>query len=88
MALKVKSVSNKPFYFYTNSKPSRSNPERTIWYAYVLYEVTLEDLNFSPSDECVAVAFVDKAGLPKENVHLQVTNLADLFDPMNHAEER
>ncbi|MFT5849767.1 MAG: 8-oxo-dGTP diphosphatase [Patiriisocius sp.] len=84
MALKVKSVSDKPLYFYTNGKPRKSNPELSIWYAYVLYEVELEDLDFFPSDECVAIDFVDIDSLPKENVHLQVTHLADLFDPKNH----
>ena len=85
MSLKVLSVSGKPSYFYTNSKPSNRDPERLIWYAYVLYEVELENLDFSPSDECVAIKFVDKASLPEENVHLQVSNLADIFDPNNHA---
>lgn len=85
LSLKVLSVSGKPSYFYTNPKPRKSDPERFIWCAYVLYEVELENLDFTPSDECVAIRFVDKENLPQENVHLQVSNLADVFDPSNHA---
>ena len=85
MSLKVSSVSSQSSYFYTNTKPSKSNPERSFWCAYVLYEVELENLDFSPSDECIAIKFVDKTSLPQENVHLQVRNLADVFDPSNHS---
>ena len=85
MSLEILGVAEKPSYFYTNSKPSKVNPERSIWYAYVVYEVSLKDLDFSPSDECVAIDFVDITSLPKENVHLQVINLAEVFESKNHA---
>jgi 8-oxo-dGTP diphosphatase len=84
MSLEMTSVSDKPSYFYTNSKPSKVNPERSIWYAYVLYETELKSLDFSPSDECTAIEFVDKDSLPAENVHHQVTDLVQVFSPSNH----
>ena len=84
MSLKVNSVAENPSYFYAHSKPSKINPERSIWYAYVVYEVELESLDFSSSDECVAINFVDKSSLPKENVQQQVLDLINVFSPENH----
>jgi len=84
MSLEITGVSNKPSYFYTNSKPSKRNPEQSIWYAYVVYETELKNLDFSPSDECTAIEFVDKNSLPTKNVHHQVTDLMRVFDASNH----
>ncbi len=85
MSLEIAKVAEKPSYFYTNSKPSKTNPERSIWYAYIVYEVELKNLDFSPSNECIAIEFVDVSSLPQENVHHQVTDLAEVFEPKNHS---
>ena len=50
--LKVKNIALNPSYFITFY--SKSN---TIWAANVLIECELEDLNFTPSSECVALEF-------------------------------
>lgn len=50
--LKVKNIALNPSYFITFY--SKSN---TIWAANVLMECELEDLNFTASDECVALEF-------------------------------
>jgi len=84
MSLEVTSISNTPSYFYTNSKPSKKNPEILIWYAYAVYETQLSNLDFKPSDECVEIKFVDKDSLPMEKVHKQALQLAEMFDPKNH----
>jgi len=84
MSLEVTSISQNPSYFCTNQKPSMQDPSIHYWFGYVFYETTLKDLNFTPSDECIEIAFVDKDHLPSEKVHLQVQNLADMFDPSKH----
>ena len=84
MSLEITSVGDRPSYFYSNCKPSKVNPERSIWYAYVVYETELKSLDFSPSDECTAIQFVDKSSLPDAQVHKQVLDLIDVFDPSNH----
>ena len=84
MSIEVANVSERPSYFYTNSKPSKVNPERSIWYAYVVYETQLKSLDFSPSDECTAIKFVDKSSVPDEHVHKQVLDLMEVFNPVNH----
>ena len=50
--LKVKNIALKPSYFITFY--SKSN---TRWAANVLIECELEDLNFTPSSECIALEF-------------------------------
>jgi len=84
MSLDVIHVAKYPSYFFTNSKPRKSNLELSIWYAYIVYEVSLNNLDFSPSDECVAIDFVNIDSLPKEKVHNQVIDLAEAFDSKNH----
>jgi ADP-ribose pyrophosphatase YjhB (NUDIX family) len=84
MSLEVIFVAKYPSYFFTNKKPRKSNPEQSIWYAYVVYEVSLKSLDFSPSDECVAIDFVDRDSLPREKVHNQVLDLAKAFDSQKH----
>jgi len=85
MSLEITSVADRPSYFYTNSKPSKVNPERSIWYAYVVYETQLKSFDFLPSKECTAIKFVDKNTLPGENIHKQVTDLMEVFNSSNHA---
>lgn len=47
--LEVTSVSASPKYFITSP---RFNTANTTYMANVIYEITLKDLNFIPSDEC------------------------------------
>ena len=50
--LRIKNIALNPSYFITFY--SKSN---TIWAANVLMECELEDLNFTPSSECIALEF-------------------------------
>ena len=50
--LKVKNIALKPSYFVTFYYKSN-----TTWAANVLIECELEDLNFTPSSECIALEF-------------------------------
>lgn len=56
--LEVTSVSKAPLYFTTSP---RRNKDTFI--ANVIYQITLQDLNFTPSDECQELRFftVDEA---------------------------
>ena len=55
--------------------PSKSN---------ILYEVELDSLDFTPSDECQAVKSVSLKDLDEMKVFGTVTKLAELFDAENH----
>lgn len=75
MGLGVISVANNPSYFLTCT-----NKKREIWIANVVYETVLESLDFTPSDECVEICFVDKSDLKHmENIYENVLILAELF---------
>ena len=56
MGIEIVSIAKNPSYFITFG--SRNDPGS--WRANVLYETVLKDLNFTASDECIAVKFVDK----------------------------
>lgn len=78
MGLKVLKVANTPSYFLTG-KMSMGD-----WAVNVLYETDLEHLNFTPSDECVNIKFVDKEDIRDMRVFPTINLLAGMFKPKNH----
>ena len=60
------------------------NSKREIWITNVLFEVTVKDLNFTPSDECIAVKFVTPEEVLPMNAYENVHLFAKMFDPQNY----
>ena len=79
MGLVVTKVADNPSYLIT-----AQTLHKKIWIANVLYETELENLEFTPSDECVRVKFVDKDDVQSMNVFPTITKLAAMFDPKRH----
>ncbi len=79
MKLTTTFIALQPCYFLTFQKNNND-----IHVANILYEVEVEDLDFTSSEECVAFQFVspDEAKALNSCGNIQV--LAKLFDPMNH----
>lgn len=78
MGVPVTFVAKNPSYFLTGQFQS---PQRKgQWYANVFYEVTLESLNFRPSDECVACRFVSPKEARELRAYNSVKKLADLLE--------
>jgi len=74
MGLPVTYVAQNPSYFITFTN------QRNHWVANIFYETKVEHLNFTPSDECVEVRFVDAEEAKKlEPQFGNITKLADLF---------
>lgn len=53
MGLEVTSIAEKPAFFLSSKK----NHSSLHWVVNVLYETTLVNFDFTPTDECVAVQF-------------------------------
>lgn len=79
MSITVTSVADHPLYFITDQ-----TVDRKVWFVNVLYETTLENLAFTPSDECVRIKFVDKNDIQDMNVFPSVQKLAAMFKPEHH----
>lgn len=79
MGIKVTKVADNPSYFLTVEKRNKE-----VWLANVLYEIDLENLKFTPSDECVNVRFVDQDEIMKLNACPNVIKLAKIFNSENH----
>ncbi len=73
MGLEVIRVADHPSYFVT------SQNERGVWIANVLYEVELKNLDFTPSDECVAVKFIDAEDVKGMELFSNVEELLKVF---------
>ncbi len=82
MNIKTTYISNHPSYFLGGCQMT---DDPNFWVVNVVYEVELEHLNFTPSDECVEIRFVDKEDVASlTHVPPTVTELAEQFDPRNH----
>ncbi len=77
MGLDVLTVSNSPSYFFTDE--FQSEARKGMWYANVLYEITVAGLDFIPSSECVAVKFVSPEEVSGLTTYNSITNLAKMF---------
>jgi len=79
MGLEVTKVADNPSYFITDKTINRGE-----WFVNVLYETELVDLDFTPSDECIEIKFVDKEDIKELKVFPSVQKLAEMFDSQNH----
>ena len=79
MGITVTKVADNPAYFITGQSINKK-----VWFVNVLYETELENLDFTPSDECINIKFVDKNDIKEMNVFPAVAKLADMFRPENH----
>ena len=79
MSLKVLKVADHPSYFITDQTLRRKQ-----WIVNVVYETKLENLDFSPSSECVNIKFVNQADIQDMNLFPAVKQLIRMFNPNNH----
>jgi ADP-ribose pyrophosphatase YjhB (NUDIX family) len=79
MGLLTTKVAAQPAYFMTDQTINRKQ-----WIVNVLYETEVEHLNFTPSEECRNIRFVDHADIQALHVFPTVKKLASMFDPANH----
>lgn len=78
MGLEATSISKTPCYFLAD-ETANGTP-----YANLFYEVTVKGLDFTPSDECIAVRFVEPEEVKTLETFSNVQKLASMFDSKNH----
>lgn len=54
------------------------------WAANILYETTLEHLDFIPSDECIAIDWINQDNAETFDLFPNVVELLKQFDPTRH----
>ncbi len=82
MNIKTTRIADHPSYFLGGCQMT-DDPH--FWVVNVVYEVELEHLNFTPSDECVEIRCVNEADIKLlENVPPTVIELAEQFNSRNH----
>lgn len=79
MGLLVTKVASNPSYFITDQ-----NIDKTLWLANIVYETELQHLDFTTSNECVNIKFVDKTDITQMKVFSNVRKLAEMFSPEKH----
>lgn len=78
MSILVTNVAENPSYFLSYQKMNG------LWTVNILFETTLENLDFTPSDECIDIKFVNKDVLGALQVLPGITQLVDMFNPLDH----
>lgn len=81
MGLETTWIAEHPCYFLTDLSGLPDKPR-----ANVLYETTLASLDFTPSDECTEVRFVNKEEAQKLNLFENVKIFSELFDASRHTQ--
>lgn len=79
MGLNITEVADRPSYFVTEM-----HVQKQLWKANVVYETELEHLDFTPSEECVAIRFVNKDEVAGLETFPGVKEIAEQFKPENH----
>jgi 8-oxo-dGTP diphosphatase len=79
--LKLTRISKNPVYAWTYK--FSGNPRNFGWYysLVLIYRIELENLDFTPSEECEAVGLFSKEELQDMKLHPQINQLIDLFNP-------
>ena len=78
--IKTTKVADSSSYFLSDTAINRNN-----WFVNIIYEMELENLNFSPSDECMNVKFVDKEDIQDMKVFPSIVTLGEMFKLENHS---
>ncbi len=73
--LVITSISKSPKYFVTAPK---SNGK---FKANVIYEIALQDLNFTPSEECEELRYVTPGEARQLNISANVKKFLDVYEP-------
>ena len=61
------------------------NKEHNLWTVNIVFETTLEHLNYTPSDECRDIKFVSPKEITADRyTPPTIVELAEQFNPANH----
>lgn len=78
MGLEVVKVADNPSYFVTKKS------SRGFWFVNILYETELSSLDFTPSDECVEIRFVDMEDIKEMELFGNAQKVVEMFKVENH----
>jgi 8-oxo-dGTP pyrophosphatase MutT (NUDIX family) len=84
MGLEVTHINEQPSYFVSSLNTNTKLNKNGIWFCNIIYEVTVKDLNFTPSDECIKIQFFTKEEAMKENLFSNVSEFVKIYKPDNH----
>lgn len=78
--LKVLSIEDQPSYFYPFLNTNRIHSDDDFYAVNIVYKVELEDLNFTPSEECVEIRFFTaEEVLMMDNIYTNVKEFAKVY---------
>jgi 8-oxo-dGTP diphosphatase len=80
MGLNVTWMAENPAYFFTGESLVRVGTKVAV----VIYETTVEHLDFTASDECVAIRYINKDDITGLKLFDGAGKLAGVFKPENH----
>jgi len=79
MNIEATHIADNPSYFITGQ-----TLRTKTWVANVIYETTIEHLDFTPSDECKEIRFINKDSATDLFLFSTIATLLEQFKPENH----
>jgi 8-oxo-dGTP diphosphatase len=79
MNIETVHIADNPSYFITGQ-----TLRTKTWVTNVIYETTIEHLDFTPSDECTEIRFINKDSATDLFLFSIVATLLEQFKPENH----
>lgn len=80
MSIKTTFIAKDPSYFLTFLAKSDD-----CWKSNIIYRVEVENLDFTPSNECIAIGFFTKEEASGLNPKKHVKKFLEQFDPKRHS---
>ena len=74
-------MAEQPSYFFTSTNRKGVN------IVNVLYETTLKDLNFTPSEECVEIGFFTLDEAKTLETFPNIQSFLKIYNPANHVHQ-
>ena len=82
MSLEIDTINTRPSYVVTTLHTDNH------WKCFIAYETKIKNLNFTPSDECVAIKFFNKEEALKEKLFPIVKEFVKQYDHKNHSAKK
>lgn len=79
MGLESTHIATNPSYFIT-----AKHDDKEAWYANVMYEVSVKNLDFVPSEECLEIRYFTVNEAVKVPMYAKGKEFIKQYDPKNH----
>lgn len=83
MGIKITWIAESPSYFVASASDSFDLTAKA-WITNIIYIAKFENLNFIPSNECIAIGFFSSNEAKNQNLYSNVLKFTEVYNSANH----